>query len=211
MVDTINVFIWVGMQVDLLPGGPVEVPESQQLVACFNEALAFPLADLVLAANFHLPANHASFAGNHLWRKPGQTIQVEGVPTELKTMYGVQGSFGAEFLPGMKTERITQVFHLGTDRLLAPFSAFFDTNNKPTGLEGYLRGLGRPVSLLWAGMPLDHELKNSVLDSLRLGFPTGILKNASLASDPAKTALVLEELAQAGASVSDFHPTNWQR
>lgn len=200
MMDQKQVLIWVGMQVDLLPGGSAEVPQSPLLVKAFHEISSIPQIDLVLAANFHLPADHASFAGNHLWRKPGQVVQVEGIATELKTMYGVQGSFGAEFLPGMRTTLISQVFFLGTQPSQAPHSAFFDLGGHATGLEAYLKA-HQPCSVLLAGMPLENELKNTALDAQRMGYPTSVIGNACLARNPAVKDQVLEELATAGITI----------
>lgn len=172
----------VGMQVDLLPGGPAEVPDSQSLVGVLNQIM--PEYDLVVAANFHLPADHVLFAANHLWRRPGQTVTFQGDPVLMHYMFCVPGSFGAEFIPGLKTDRIAFTALMGTDSLTPPRSAFFDFDKKQdTGLAAFLASQNVD-DLDIAGMPLEAEVQYSLEDALALGFQAKILAEASRGRSP---------------------------
>lgn len=166
----------VGMQVDLLPGGPAEVPDSQSLVGIVNELM--PHYDLVVAANFSLPADHVIFAANHLWRRPGQTVIFQGNEVLLHYMFCVQGSFGEEPIPGLKTSRIAFAARMGTDSQTPPRSAFFDFGkNRDTGLAAFLASQ-KIQALDIVGMPLNTEVQYSLEDGLALGFDAKILAGA---------------------------------
>lgn len=187
-----KVLLIVGMQVDLLPGGPAEVPDSQELVPLINELAG--KFDLVVAANFHMQPTHISFAANHPWRRPGQVININGVPLKLHNIFGVPGSFGAEFIPGLAERQIAFTAHMGTDENLPPYSAFFDADRrKDTGLAAFLAEK-KVLDLYLAGMPLEEEVKNSALDSVALGFQTYLIRDASRGQTPEAVDKTLEEL-----------------
>lgn len=188
----------VGMQVDLLPGGPAEVADSLELVQVLNKII--PNYDLVVAANFSLPADHIMFAANHPWRKPGQTIPIHGHPTLLHHIYCVTGSFGAEPIPGLKAEKVSFTAMMGTDSLIPPQSAFFDFGKKrETGLASFLASQN-VAELHLAGMPMEDGIANSALDSLALGFKTQILVDACRGRKKAAFDAALQQAIEAGAS-----------
>lgn len=172
----------VGMQVDLLPGGPAEVPDGQELVQVINELL--PNFDLVVAANFFMPADHVMFAANHLWRRPGQTIPLNGHSTLLHHIHCVPGSFGAEMIPGLKTGNIAFTALMGTNKETPPYSAFFDANKtNDTGLASFLAS--QAVSeITIVGMPLEGEVKHSFEDAVSFGFNAKIQSNACRFRNP---------------------------
>ncbi|MCF8245271.1 MAG: isochorismatase family protein [Saprospiraceae bacterium] len=173
----------IGMQVDFLPGGPAEVPDSQSLVPILNQII--PTYDLVVAANFALPADHVMFAANHLWRKPGQSINLDGHPALLHNINCVPGSFGAEFIPGLKTDKIAFTAQMGTDSLTPPHSAFFDFDKKrDTGLAAFLASQNVD-KLHVAGMPLETQVQQSVEDAISLGFQANLLIEACRSQIPA--------------------------
>jgi len=172
----------IGLQVDLLPDGPAEVPDSQSLVAVLNPII--PNYDLVVAANFSLPANHVSFAANHLWRKPGQTITINGHPTLLHHIHCVPESFGAEFIPGLKTDKIAFTGLMGTEKDIPPHSAFFDFGKKrDTSLAAFLASQN-VTELHIAGMPLEVEVQHTLEDALTLGLQATILPAACRSRQP---------------------------
>jgi nicotinamidase/pyrazinamidase len=174
----------IGMQVDLLPGGPAEVLDSKALVPIVNGLMAD--YNLVVAANFALPADHVMFAANHLWRKPGQAIQANGRPLRLHHLHCVAGSFGAEPVPGLRIEKIAFNALMGTERDAAPHSAFFDEGKKrDTGLAAFLASQNVSEIHL-AGMPQD-TVQYSAQDAAGLGFIAKILRSAT-SNQPTATA-----------------------
>lgn len=168
----------IGMQVDFLPSGPAEVDGSQSLVEVVNQLI--PNYGLVVAANFSLPADHVIFAANHLWRKPGQTVLFLGNEVLMHYMFCVQGSFGEEFIPGLKTDNIAFIAKMGTDSQIPPRSSFFDSDREQdTGLAAFLASQ-KVDELDIAGMPLESQVQQSFEDALTLGFRANILTEACL-------------------------------
>jgi nicotinamidase/pyrazinamidase len=172
----------VGMQVDLLPGGPAEVPDGQELVRLINELA--PQYGLVVAANFAFPADHVMFAANHLWRRPGQTIPINGHPTLLHHIHCVPGSFGAELVPGLKTGTIAFTAQMGTIKEIPPHSAFFDANKAhDTGLAAFFASQNiHEIEIV--GMPLEGEVKQSLEDATAMGYKASILAHACRYRNP---------------------------
>ncbi|MCB9287120.1 MAG: bifunctional nicotinamidase/pyrazinamidase [Lewinellaceae bacterium] len=163
----------VDIQNDFCPGGALEVPEGDQVVPVANEMMK--KFNLVVATQDWHPANHGSFAANHPWRRPGDVIQLNGQEQILWPMHCVQGSFGAEFVPGLDTSRFRKVFVKGTDPEIDSYSGFFDNGHKKaTGLGGYLQEQGVKEVYI-QGLALDYCVKYSVLDALQLGFKTHVV------------------------------------
>jgi nicotinamidase/pyrazinamidase len=71
----------IDLQNDFCPGGALAVEEGNLLIPIANELM--PRFEMVLATQDWHPANHGSFAANHPWRKPGQVIDLNGLPQVL--------------------------------------------------------------------------------------------------------------------------------
>ena len=70
--------ILVDIQNDFLPGGALPVPAGDEVVPVANRLLeCFPL--VVATQDWH-PANHGSFASQHPGRRPGEQIELNGLP-----------------------------------------------------------------------------------------------------------------------------------
>lgn len=193
----------IGMQVDLLPGGPAEVPDSQALIPVVNQLME--RFDLVVAANFWMQPTHVSFAANHLWRRPGQEIEINGSKVKLNHIFGVPGSFGAEFIPGLATHKVGFTAQMGTDENLPPYSAFFDAGKKrETGLSTFLSAK-EVTDVYLAGMPLEDEVKNTALDSISLGYQTFLVKDACMGRSTEAVGQTLNELAEQSVIVLPTH------
>ena len=115
--------ILVDIQVDFCPGGALAVEGGNEVIPIANDLMDH--FDLVIATQDYHPANHGSFAANHPWRKPGQVIDLHGLPQVLWPIHCVQGSFGSEFAPGLNTKKINAVFPKGTDPDIDSYSGFF--------------------------------------------------------------------------------------
>src|SRR3954451_17809292 len=105
--------ILVDIQNDFLPGGALAVPDGDAVIPIANKLqAAFPL--VVATQDWH-PANHGSFAANHAGRKPGEVIDLNGLSQILWPVHCVQGTPGAAFVAGLRTEKVARVFTKGTD------------------------------------------------------------------------------------------------
>ena len=130
--------IIVDMQNDFVPGGALGVPDGASVIPVINRLQQ--LFELVVATQDWHPMEHGSFARNHPGKNAGETIDLNGLPQMLWPVHCVQNTSGAAFVPGLKTERVAQVFQKGTDPEVDSYSGFFDNGRrKSTGLENYLR------------------------------------------------------------------------
>src|SRR6185436_862162 len=108
-----NCLLLVDIQNDFLPGGALAVPDGDKVIPVANRLqAAFPL--VVATQDWH-PANHGSFAASHPGKKPFEQIELNGLPQTLWPVHCVQDTNGAAFAPGLKQDRIAQVFRKGTD------------------------------------------------------------------------------------------------
>lgn len=166
----------IDLQNDFCPGGALAVDEGNLLIPIANALM--PKFDLVIATQDWHPATHGSFAANHPWRKPGQVINLNGLPQVLWPIHCVQESFGAEFVQSLNTAGIHKVFVKGTDPEIDSYSGFFDNGHrKATGLGDYLKEMG--VTEVWVmGIATDYCVKFTVLDALELGFKVNLIEDA---------------------------------
>lgn len=169
--------ILVDLQYDFCPHGALPVEGGDQLIPIANKLM--PYFDLVLATQDWHPANHGSFAANHPWRKPGQVIELNGLSQVLWPIHCVQGSFGAEFLQELNTDKIDRVFQKGTDAGIDSYSGFFDNGHKnSTGLGDFLQE--KDVKEVYVmGLAADYCVKFTALDSIGLGFDTYLISDAT--------------------------------
>src|SRR5262249_33829112 len=106
--------ILVDLQYDFCPGGALAVAHGEETIAVANRML--PYFSMVVATQDWHPSDHASFATQHPGKKPGEMIELEGLPQVLWPPHCVQGTRGAELHDGLPRSKITEVFHKGTDR-----------------------------------------------------------------------------------------------
>jgi len=190
--------ILVDLQNDFVPGGALPVPQGDEIVPIINQLQ--PLFDLVLATQDWHPHNHCSFAANHPGKQPGDIVQLNGLPQILWPEHCVQHTKGADFLLGLKTDRIQKVFQKGTDPAIDSYSGFFDNGHlKATGLGNYLKEKGVDEVYV-AGLATDYCVKFTALDAIALGFKTFLIEDASRGVElkPGDTKAAIETMRQAG-------------
>ena len=188
----------IDLQNDYMPGGMVEVPEGDQVIPVANRMME--VFDLVIAVRDWHPATHQCFAANHLWRRPGQTIELGGVDQLLWPMHGVQHSFGAELAIALKEENIHRHFFKGTDPEVDSYSAFFDNaRQNDTGLASFLHEKG-VEELYLLGLPIEFSVRYTALDALALGFRTWVIEDGCKAQnvEPSDGDRILGELQEQG-------------
>jgi nicotinamidase/pyrazinamidase len=167
--------ILVDIQNDFCPGGALQVPDGDAVVAVANRMMdRFPL--VIATQDFH-PPSHKSFAANHAGRNMYEVIDLEGLPQVLWPMHCVAGSPGAEFHPQLAAAKLDAVFPKGTDESIDSYSGFFDNGQrKATGLGDYLRGRGVDEVFVM-GLATDYCVKATALDAVRLGFRTNVIED----------------------------------
>ncbi len=193
--------IWVDLQVDFMPTGMLPVSNADQVIPLAN-AYAEAYETVVATQDWH-PANHGSFAANHPWRKPGQTIELEGLQQVLWPIHCVQETWGAEFVADLANDKVTKVFQKGTDPLIDSYSGFYDNGHKrSTGLAAWLRERGiREVHV--CGVATDYCVKFTALDAILEGFRTTLLLDACRGVNLREGDInkAIREMREAGVSV----------
>jgi nicotinamidase/pyrazinamidase len=172
---SIEALILIDLQNDFLPGGSLAVAGGDRVIPIANRLQA--LFDLVVATRDWHPPDHGSFASRYPGRKPGERIELGGLPQILWPPHCVQNSRGAEFAPRLETDRIAQQFLKGVDPEIDSYSGFFDNGHRrSTGLADYLRE--RDVGEVYLlGLATDYCVKYSALDAIGQGFSTTVVSD----------------------------------
>jgi len=196
-----NALIVVDLQNDFVPGGALAVPEGDRIVPIVNRLLgAF---ECVVATKDWHPRNHGSFAANHPGKKPGDVIELNGLPQILWPVHCVQNTPGAAFVPGFDSLRVRQVFRKGTDPGIDSYGGFFDNGHrKATGLGDFLKA--RKVDEIFiAGLATDYCVKFTALDAIELGFKTVLIEDATRGVNlkPEDSSNAIKEMERAGVKV----------
>lgn len=200
-----DALILVDIQNDFLPGGALAVPHGDEIVPIANTLAA--RAPLVVATQDWHPAGHGSFASNHAGKKPGEVIELNGLPQVLWPDHCVQGTRGADFAPGLDKSRIAAVFPKGEDPSIDSYSGFFDNGRRrATGLATWLRlrGVDRVVI---AGLATDYCVAATALDAVAEGFSVVVAPDAvrGVELKPGDTARALDSMRRAGIQTRESH------
>jgi nicotinamidase/pyrazinamidase len=195
--------IIVDVQNDFLPGGALAVSRGDEIIPTIN-AIENQF-ELVIATQDWHPADHGSFAANHLVQKPGDVINLHGLPQVLWPAHCVQGSFGAEFSSDLAMHRVETIFRKGTDSKIDSYSGFFDNGHrKATGLGGYLKDRG--VSDVYVcGLATDYCVKFTAMDAMGLGFSVHLIEDACRGVElkPGDVAGAVKEMRLAGVKIEN--------
>lgn len=195
--------ILVDLQNDFCWGGALSVEEGNDVIPIANQLM--DKFDLVVATKDWHPANHGSFAATHhaYWRKPGDVIDLNGLPQVLWPIHCVQGTFGSEFVNELNDEKIHHITYKGTDSDIDSYSGFFDNGRKKaTDLHDYLQSKGT-TEVYIMGLATDYCVKFTALDAVSLDYKTHLVLEGSRgvnlnAGDVDKA---VEEMRQAGVNI----------
>ena len=196
-----HALIVVDVQNDFCPGGALAVPEGDAVVPGIN-ALMDGFATVVLTQDWH-PADHASFASQHPGRAPMEMAEMPYGAQILWPDHCVQGSAGAAFHPGLRTDPAQLIIRKGFRRGIDSYSAFFENDRTtPTGLEGYLRARG-VTDLTLVGLATDFCVNFSARDAARLGFAVSLREDLCRAIDmDGSLAAAREAMRAAGVTLA---------
>jgi len=180
MADDRDALLVIDVQRDFLPGGALAVPEGDRIVEGIN-ALMEEFPAVILTQDWH-PAGHSSFASEHAGKAPFDTVEMPYGPQILWPDHCVQGTDGADFAPGLRTDG-DLILRKGFRRGIDSYSAFFENDHQtPTGLEGYLRTRGI-ARLTLVGLAFDFCVNFSAVDAAVLGFEVTVRRDLTRAID----------------------------
>jgi nicotinamidase/pyrazinamidase len=192
----------IDVQNDFCAGGALAVPDGDAIVPRINAMLdEYPVR--VFTQDWH-PPRHSSFASEHPGRAPLETVEMPYGPQILWPDHCIQGSHGAAFHPGLRTDPADMIIRKGFRREIDSYSAFFENDHAtPTGLEGYLRS--RDVTrVVCAGLATDFCVSWSALDAAKLGFEVVVDTAASRGIDAdGSLGAALEGMRAAGVTLRD--------
>ncbi|MCT8331390.1 bifunctional nicotinamidase/pyrazinamidase [Albidovulum sediminis] len=176
-----DALIVIDVQNDFCPGGALAVIDGDAIIPEIN-ALMREFQVRVLTQDWH-PADHASFAANHPGKAAFSLIEMPYGPQVLWPVHCVQGTSGAAFHTGLRTDPADMVLRKGFRAAIDSYSAFFENDRTtPTGLEGYLRTRGVDHVTL-VGLATDFCVAYSAVDAARLGFGVSVIESACRAID----------------------------
>ncbi len=193
----------VDIQNDFMPTGALPVADGDAVVPVANALI--PKYSLVVATQDWHPADHGSFAVNHSGMKPGDVIELAGVPQVLWPAHCVQGTPGAEFHPDLCVVDIDHVVRKGTDPEVDSYSGFFDNARRnATGLDALLKA--RTVDeIAIAGLATDYCVQFTALDAVSLGYAVTVVADGCRAVDlaPGDGEKAFGFMRAAGVAVAD--------
>ncbi len=175
-IDKKSALLIIDVQNDFCPGGALAVPNGDEVVPVLNSSAArFPT--VVATKDWH-PPGHISFASVHEGATIGEVRKIDGLDQVMWPDHCIPGTPGAEFHPDLAVDHINLIVHKGLDKKLDSYSAFFENDGTtPTGLEGYLRGLGIGQIVI-GGLATDYCVYFSAKDALACGFSVFLLEDA---------------------------------
>jgi nicotinamidase/pyrazinamidase len=169
----------VDVQNDFCPGGTLPVADGDKVVPVINR-IAGKFGLVVASKDWH----------------PERSVHFKQWP-----LHCIQDTPGAEFHPGLRRDRIAQVFLKGTRDRDDGYSAFEATN---VSLDTYLRSNG-VTDLYVVGLATDYCVKASALDAEKLGFKTFVVTDAVAAVNvkPGDGDAALRDMAAGGVTLVD--------
>ena len=196
-----DALIVIDIQNDFCPGGALAVAGGDTILPQVNAMLG-DFGVRVLTQDWH-PADHMSFATNHPGAVPFSMTAMPYGPQVLWPTHCVQGTDGAAFHPGLRTDPADLVIRKGFRAAIDSYSAFFENDHAtPTGLDGYLRARGVSAVTL-VGLATDYCVAYSALDAARLGHAVTVRLSACRAIDlNGSLAMALGRMRDAGVTLA---------
>ncbi|RZU52284.1 nicotinamidase/pyrazinamidase [Krasilnikovia cinnamomea] len=178
--------IIVDVQNDFCEGGSLAVGGGAAVAGGISRALATGGWDHVVATkDYHVDP------GAHFGDPPDF---VDSWPAHC-----VAGTSGADFHPGLETDRVEAVFHKGAHA--AAYSGFEGRTADGQTLADWLRA--RDVtSVDVVGIATDHCVRATALDAAAAGFATTVLLDLTAGVAPATTEAALEQFRTASVATT---------
>ena len=173
--------IVVDVQNGFCPNGNLAVPNGDAVVPIINQ-LAKHFQNIVLTQDWH-PADHISFAENHVGKQPFDTIELDYGTQVLWPTHCVQGSQDAELYPDLNIPSAQLIIRKGYHQHIDSYSAFLEADQQTsTGLAGYLQSRGIDTVYV-VGLATDFCVAWTAMDATKLGFDSYVIEDACRAID----------------------------
>lgn len=183
--------------------GNLGVSQGYEIVPVINRLIdRLPKDHYIVASLDWHPKGHRSFASSTPGTLPFvDKILLSNIEQTVWPDHCIQGTEGAQFLPGLKTKGIQYIVKKGLALFVDSYSAFFDNGRKnKTALDEYLKGQNVKRIIL-TGIATDYCVKYTALDAMRLGFDVTLAIDACRGVDPDLSEKAIEELRRKGARI----------
>ena len=171
--------IVVDVQNDFCEGGALEVKKGNEVIPIINKLVESNYFDLIAATQDWHPRDHKSFASNHPSKNVYDMIDLNGIKQVLWPDHCIQRRRGARFHRDLKLGNKIKVFKKGTNSEVDSYSGFYDNDHiSSTGLAAYLKRKNIEEVFI-SGLATDYCVKFTAIDSLREGFKTYVIKDAT--------------------------------
>jgi nicotinamidase/pyrazinamidase len=192
----------IDIQNDFLPGGELAVPDGDAIIPIVNRLIS--KFEIVVATQDWHPAEHGSFAANHVGKNIGDVVDLHGLAQILWPVHCVQETRGAELADDLAQHAIVEVFQKGTDPRIDSYSGLFDNGHrKTTGLAEWLNERGVSDAYL-VGLATDYCVKHTAIDAAQLGFNVYLIEDAcrGVNLQPGDVARAIETMRDAGVQIT---------
>jgi|GEM_PF-208370 len=169
--------------------GNLAVKDACQILSPVNALLSAKKTSLlgnsvlVAASKDWHPANHGSFASQH-GVDPFSWVPLNGIKKEngegaqkAWPDHCIQGTKGAEFAPGLLTDKIDLTVTKGEDDRVDSYSALNDNGGVKTKFGAHLKA-EQIDTLIFTGLATDYCVKFSAEDALRAGYDVVMVEDA---------------------------------
>ena len=176
-----DALIIVDIQNDFCPGGTLAVKNGDTIVKEVNRIQKL-FRYVILTQDWH-PKDHTSFSTSNPDRKVFTTKKMPYGEQVIWPPHCVIGTNGAKFHKDLKTDNANLIIRKGFRKNIDSYSGFFENDRiTSTGLNGVLKSL-KIERVFVVGLALDFCVQYTALDSVRLGYKTYVIKNATLPVD----------------------------
>ena len=193
----------IDIQNGFCPGGNLPVAEGDAVVPVANRLMKSGQYDLIIASQDWHPANHGSFASQHIGKQPFEMGELSGKPQMMWPDHCVQGTNDAAFHPDLQADQIDYIQRKGENPAVDSYSAFRDNDQSAlTGLADHLKS--RHVTELdIMGLATDYCVQFSVLDAAEMlpGVKLRLIEDGCRGIDPSGVDAALKAMAAAGVDI----------
>ncbi|MDP9836810.1 nicotinamidase/pyrazinamidase [Neorhizobium huautlense] len=193
----------IDIQNGFCPGGNLAVPDGDAVVPVANRLIREGGYDVIVASQDWHPADHGSFASQHLGAKAFDMGELSGQPQVLWPDHCVQGTSDAEFHPDLEMDEVDYIQQKGENAGVDSYSAFRDNDHAAlTGLAGYLKAqLVNELDV--CGLATDYCVKFSALDARDMlpDIKVRFVSDASRGIDPQGVKDAISEMKARGVGI----------
>lgn len=192
-MKTKKALLVIDIQNDFLENGSLEVSGSNSIIPIVNKLTKGGNFDLIIFTKDWHPHNHKSFASQHDDKNTFDVINLNGIQQVLWPDHCVQNTQGAEFHKDLNIDVPNMyIFKKGMNINIDSYSGFYENDHKTsTGLTNFLKEKGITDTYL-VGISTDYCVKYTAIDSVKDGFKTNVIIDATSGIAPDLTPHINE-------------------